>query len=91
VIPGRQILYGCLTGIEHGFMYRLSCMRKSLQDWRYFYAPLAQMEEHSTFNRVAMGPRSTLRSGPCWTWSVLDVVHWTTAPHMEYDRLGIEF
>ena len=34
-----------------------------------FYAPLAQMEEHSTFNRVAMGPRSTLRSGPCWTWS----------------------
>ena len=32
-----------------------------------FYAPLAQMGEHSTFNRVAMGPRSTLRSGPCWT------------------------
>ena len=23
--------------------------------------------------------------------SVLSVVHWTTAPHMEYDRLGIEF
>ena len=26
-----------------------------------FYAPLAQMEEHSTFNRVAMGP------SPIWS------------------------
>ena len=42
---------------------------------------LYQMEEHSSFNRVAMGPRSTLRSGP----------HWTIAPHMEHDRLDIEF
>lgn len=46
-----------------------------------FMLHLYQMEEHSTFNRVAMGPRSTLRSGP----------HWTIAPHMEHDRLDIEF
>ncbi len=45
------------------------CTRIMYEVGGIFYAPLAQMGEHSTFNRVAMGPRSTLRSGPCWTWS----------------------
>ena len=51
-------VFGRLPEKTIDFKYRLSCMRKSLQDGRYFYAPLAQMGEHSTFNRVAMGPSS---------------------------------
>ena len=35
-----------LPEADHRFMYRLSCMRVGR---RYFYAPLAQMGEHSTF------------------------------------------
>ncbi len=58
-------VFGRLPEKTIDFKYRLSCMRKSLQDGRYFYAPLAQLGEHSTFNRVAMGPRSTLRFGRC--------------------------
>ena len=41
-------VFGKLPEKTIDFKYRLSCMRKSLQDRRYFYAPLAQMGEPRT-------------------------------------------
>ena len=52
-------VFGRLPEKTIDFKYRLSCMRKSLQDGRYFYAPLAQLGEHSTFNRVAVSSNLT--------------------------------
>ena len=50
-----------LLEIEHGFQVPLILNEVG----GIFYAPLAQMGEHSTFNRVAMGSRSPLRFGRC--------------------------
>ena len=49
-----------LPEIDMDFIYRLSWMRNFFQDGRYFFAPLAQLAKHSTFNQVAVG------SNPTW-------------------------
>ena len=48
------------AGNRHGFHIPLILDERPFQDGRYFFAPLAQMAEHLTFNRVVVG------SNPTW-------------------------
>ena len=47
------------AGNRHGFHIPLILDEKPFQDGRYFFAPLAQLEKHSTFKRVAVGSSPT--------------------------------
>ena len=57
---GNGTLKENAAGKKQGFHVPLILDEKPFQDGRYFFAPLAQMAEHSTFNRVAVG------SNPTW-------------------------